>query len=213
MNKGAFLHSAKQNRAFIWGRWETLVSRSIPGSVENIQNKPPSCSFSEPVCRLMYTGGVTELYFQMYNVSVRCKEGRLLASCHLAHCTVIFFPHINTIAIFCMYFHRYNLTLSSTAWGIKRENILLSNSCPWFPSSTTLVILSEIRLIFLQKHIQKCIQWSGNNFCFMIFFVMSLQLCNLPSLTIYSFQKTGFYYKTWAERSSYCIFSILVLKP
>lgn len=151
----------------------------------------------------MYTGGVTELYFQMYNVSVRCKEGRLLASCHLAHCTVIFFPHINTIAIFCMYVHRYNLTLSSTAWGIKRENILLSNSCPWFPSSTILVILSEIRLIFLQKHIQKCIRWSGNNFCFMIFFVMSLQLCNLPSLTIYSFQKTGFYYKTWAEHSRY----------
>lgn len=63
MNKGTFLYSAKQNRVFIWGRWESLVSRSIPGSVENIQNKPPSCSFSEPVCRLTYTDGVTELYF------------------------------------------------------------------------------------------------------------------------------------------------------
>lgn len=58
----------------------------------------------------MCTGGVSELYFQMYNVTVRCKKGNLLASCHLAHCIASFFPHIMTIAIFCMYVYKYNLT-------------------------------------------------------------------------------------------------------
>lgn len=86
----------------------------------------------------------TELYFQMYNVSVRCKKGNLLASCHLAHCTAIVFPHIMITAIFCMYVHWHNLPMSSTTLGIKRGNILLSNSYPRFPSSIT---LSEIRLI------------------------------------------------------------------
>lgn len=44
-----------------------------------------------------------------------------------------------------------DIKLSSTALGIKRGNILLSNSYPRFPNNTTSVILSEIRLVFLQK--------------------------------------------------------------
>lgn len=129
----------------------------------------------------------TELYFQMYNVTVRCKTGNFLASCHLAHCTSIFLPHIMITAIFCMYVYWYNLTLSSMTLGIKRGNILLSNSYPRFPSIT----LSEIRLI--SRNIQKCIWWSANPFFFMLSFVMSLQICNLPpSLGSYSLQETGF---------------------
>lgn len=134
----------------------------------------------------MYTDGVTELRFQMYNVTVRCKKGNLLASCHLAHCIAIFFPHIMTIVMFCMYVHWYNLTLPSTALGIKRGNILLSNSYLRFPSSTTSVILSEMRLIFLHKHIQKCIWWSGNNAsCFYLSSLCSFATC-IPSLVISS---------------------------